>query len=296
MFIYKGSTALITGASKGLGVTFAEALASRGADLVLVARSRDALQTLAARLTAQYGVKCYVIAADLADPRIIDDIYAELAENNLPVDLLINNAGLGLSGHFLDHDHSKELASIQVNVQALVGLSHRFGKVMATRGRGGIINIASNSAFQPLPYMATYAASKAFVLHFGEALQHELSPAGVRVMTACPGPTATSFFEGTPTTMSDRSFDTAEMVVRSILRAFDQGKAVAYPGRASVRIATWLPRLLPRSLIVRLAAMATEKMGLVSPKTDSRPAAINGGQGRPMPVKIPHREGHQQTC
>ena len=167
---------------------------------------------------------------------------------------------------------------------------------MAARGRGGIINIASNSAFQPLPYMATYAASKAFVLHFGEALQHELSPKGVRVMTACPGPTATSFFEGTPTTMSDRSFDTAEMVVRSILRAFDQGKAVAYPGRASVRIATWLPRLLPRSLIVRLAAMATEKMGLVSSKTDLQPAAVNGGQGRPMPVKTPHRDGHPQTC
>jgi short-subunit dehydrogenase len=144
--------------------------------------------------------------------------------------------------------------------------------------------------------MATYAASKAFVLHFGEALQHELSPAGVRVMTACPGPTATSFFEGTPTTMSDRSFDTPEMVVRGILRAFDQGKAVAYPGRASVRIATWLPRLLPRNLIVRLAAMATEKMGLVSPKTDLQPAAVNGGQGRSTQVKIAHRDGHQQTC
>ena len=253
-------------------------------------------RTLAARLAAQYGVKCYVIAADLADPRTIDDIHAELAEQGVQIDLLINNAGLGLSGRFLDHDPSKELASIQVNVQALVGLSHRFGKAMATRGRGGIINIASNSAFQPLPYMATYAASKAFVLHFGEALQHELSPKGVRVMTACPGPTATSFFEGTPTTMSDRSFDTAEMVVRSILRAFDQGKAVAYPGRASVRIATWLPRLLPRSLIVRLAAMATEKMGLVSPKTDLQPAAVNGGQGRATPVKTPHRDGHPQTC
>src|SRR6266481_4543311 len=268
MFTYKGSTALITGASKGLGVTFAEELASRGADLVLIARSRDALQTLAARLTAQYGVKCYVIAADLADPRTIDDIYAELAEHSLPVDLLINNAGLGLSGRFLDHDPAKQ-ASIQVNVQALVGLSHRFGRAMSARGRGGIINIASNSAFQPLPYMATYAASKAFVLHFGEALQHELSPKGVRVMTACPGPTATSFFEGTPTTMSDRAFDTPEMVVRGILRAFDQGKAVAYPGRSSVRIATWLPRLLPRSLIVRLAAMATRKMGLA--KADLQP-------------------------
>src|SRR6266581_3928263 len=102
MFTYKGSTALITGASKGLGLTFAEELAKRGADLVLVARSKDALQTLAARLTAQYGVKCYVIAADLANPRTIDDIYAELSETGVPVDL--NNAGLGLSGRFLDHD------------------------------------------------------------------------------------------------------------------------------------------------------------------------------------------------
>ena len=136
----------MTGASKGLGATFAEELASRGADLVLIARSRDALQTLAARLTAQYGVTCYVIAADLADPRSIDDIFSELAEQGVQIDLLINNAGLGLSGHFLDHDLAKEQASIQVNVQALVGLSHRFGKAMATRGRGGIINIASNSA------------------------------------------------------------------------------------------------------------------------------------------------------
>jgi uncharacterized protein len=125
MFTYEGSTALITGASKGLGVTFAEELARRGADLVLIARSKDALQTLAARLTAQYGVKCYVIAGDLAQPRTIDDIFAELVEQGVQIDLLINNAGLGLSGRFLDHDPSKEQASIQVNVQALVGLSHR---------------------------------------------------------------------------------------------------------------------------------------------------------------------------
>jgi uncharacterized protein len=270
MFTFERSTALITGASKGLGLTFAEELARRGADLVLVARSKDALQTLAARLTAKYGVKCYVIAADLADPRTVDDIFGELVEQSMQIDLLINNAGLGLSGHFLDHDQAKEQASIQVNVQALVGLTHRFGKVMAARGRGGIINIASNSAFQPLPYMATYAASKAFVLHFSEALQHELSPKGVRVMTACPGPTATSFFDGTPTTMSNRSFDTPEMVVRGILRAFNQGKVVAYPGRANVRIATWLPRLLPRAIVVRLAAMAAVKMGLASPTEPRR--------------------------
>src|SRR5260370_24544130 len=108
MFKYEGSTALITGASKGLGVTFAEELARRRADLVLVARSKDALQTLAARLTPQYGVKCYVIPADLADPRTIDDIYAELAEQGLQIDLLINNSGLSLSGRFLDSCHSQQ--------------------------------------------------------------------------------------------------------------------------------------------------------------------------------------------
>jgi uncharacterized protein len=296
MFTYKGSTVLITGASKGLGLVFAEESAARGADLVLIARSKDALEILAARLTARYGVKCYVIAADLAEPKAIDDIFTELTEQGLPVDLLINNAGLGLSGNFLDHRHSEEQASIHVNVLALVGLSHRFGQAMSVRGRGGIINIASNSAFQPLPYMATYAASKAFVLHFGEALQHELAPSGVRVMTACPGPTATSFFEGTPTTMSDRSFDTPEMVVRGILRAFDQGKAVAYPGRPSVRFATWLPRLLPRRLVVRLAAMATGKMGLAPAKAEIRSAAANVGGRGTAPVKTQHRDGRQQTC
>src|SRR5258705_6612831 len=111
MFIYKGSTALITGASKGLGMTFAEELARRGADLVLVARSKDALQTLAARLTAQYGVSCYVIAADLAEPRSIDDIFAELVEQGVQIDLLINNAGLGLSGHFLDQQPARRMSA-----------------------------------------------------------------------------------------------------------------------------------------------------------------------------------------
>jgi uncharacterized protein len=262
MFTYKGATALITGASKGLGAIFAEQLAQRGTNLVLTARSRGELEIRAALLTAQYGIECNVITMDLADPNAVGDIFGALTDKGIEVDLLINNAGLGLSGRFLDHDLSKELASIQVNVQALVGLSHLFGKAMSARRRGGIINVASNSAFQPLPYMATYAASKAFVLHFGEALQNELSNTGVRVMTACPGPTATSFFDGTPTTMSDRSFDTPEFVVRGTLRAFDQGKAVAYPGRPSVRLATLLPRVFPRGLTVRLAAMATVKMGL----------------------------------
>jgi NAD(P)-dependent dehydrogenase (short-subunit alcohol dehydrogenase family) len=131
-------------------------------------------------------------------------------------------------------------------------------------GTGGIINLASNSAFQPLPHMATYAAAKAFVLHFSEALKFELKGRGVQVMAVWPGPTATSFFEGVSTKMKDGALDSAELVVCRTLRSFDQKKSVAYPGRFSVRVAIWLPRLLPRNVVVSAAASATGKMGLAS--------------------------------
>ncbi len=259
MFVYRSSMALVTGASKGLGEVFADALAARGMNLVLVARSLEALQGLAERLTAKYHVQCVPLNADLADLNAASQIGVELERRGIQIDLLINNAGLGLTGNFLTHDITKEQAAIQVNVQALVALTHQFGSGMAIRGNGGIINISSNSAFQPLPHMATYAAAKAFILYFSEALQCELKDKGVRVMAACPGPTATSFFAGTSTALSAKDLDSSEVVVREILMAFDRGKAVAYPRRLSVRTATWLPRLLPRSLIVRIAAMATKK-------------------------------------
>jgi uncharacterized protein len=262
MFTYKGSTALITGASKGLGAAFARELAGRGMDLVLVARSIDALQDIAASLRAESGVKCTVLQVDLAAPDAVERIATELTRLDVKVDLLVNNAGLGLTGDFLSHDLTEELASIQVNVQALVGLSHALGAQMVSRGSGGIINLASNAAFQPLPYMATYAAAKAFVLHFSEALNFELKGRGVQVMAVCPGPTATSFFDGVSTAMKHSAFDSAELVARRTLRLFDRGKSVAYPGRLSVRVATWLPRLLPRSVVVSTAAAASAKMGL----------------------------------
>jgi uncharacterized protein len=264
MFAYKGSTAMITGASKGLGAAFAKELAGRGMNLVLLARSFGPLQDLADSLGAQYGVRCVALQADLAASDAVERIVTELERLDLKIDLLINNAGLGLTGDFLSHDRAAELASIQVNVQALVGLSHALGAKMVSRGAGGIINLASNAAFQPLPHMATYAAAKAFVLHFSEALKIELKGRGVQVMAVCPGPTATSFFEGVSTKMKGGAFDSAEMVVGRTLRSFDQKKSVAYPGRLSVRVATWLPRLLPRSFVVSAAASATGKMGLTS--------------------------------
>jgi hypothetical protein len=261
-FDYSGSTALVTGASKGLGAAFAEALAARGMNLVLVARSTGELNALSTRLYAKYKVQRTVLSIDLADPSSPQTIAEELERRGIEVDLLVNNAGFGLNGAFLSHDPKQKQAEIEVNVQALVALTHLFGKAMASRGKGGIINVASNASFQPVPYMATYAATKAFVLHFSEAIRHELAERGVQVMATCPGPTATSFFEGTSTQLSPKDMDDAESVVKKTLEAFDQERGVAYPGRMSVRLTSWLPRLLPRALVARIAGNATAKMGL----------------------------------
>ncbi len=262
MFTYRGSTALVTGASKGIGEVFAEHLAARGMNLVLVARSLGALEALAARLADKYAVQCIALDADLANPDATKWIAAELERRGMQVDLLVNNAGLGLSGSFLSHELEQEQAEIQVNVQALVALTHLLGVEMRNRRSGGIINIASNASFQPVPAMATYAATKAFVLHFSEALSYELAGDGVRVMAACPGPTATNFFAGTPIKMSGKRMDSSQTVVQRTLDAFDRGKSVAYPARMSVRLGTLMPRFLPRSLVTMIAGIATRNMGL----------------------------------
>jgi short-subunit dehydrogenase len=262
VFDYNGSTALVTGASKGLGAAFAEALARRGMNLVLVARSTNELNVLSGRLDSKYKIQSTVLSIDLANPSSPHRIAEELERRSIHVDLLVNNAGFGLSGKLLSHDFRQKQAEVEVNIRALVALTHHFGKAMAARGKGGIINVASNASFQPVPYMATYAATKAFVLHFSEAIRHELAGSGVQVMATCPGPTATSFFEGTSTHVSPKDMDSPESVVKKTLKAFDQERAVAYPGRRSVRLTSLLPRLLPRTLVARIAGNATAKMGL----------------------------------
>jgi short-subunit dehydrogenase len=251
MFDYRGSTALVTGASKGIGEVFAEHLAARGMNLVLVARSVDALESLARRLSDKYAVQCVALNADLADPDVTNSIAGELERRGIQVDLLVNNAGSALIGSFLSHGRKQKQAEIQLNVQALVCLTWLFGRRMRYRRRGGIINIASNAGFQALPAMATDAATKAFVLHFSEALSYELGGYGVHVMAACPGLTATQFFAGTTTDMSVKSMDSSESVVQRTLDAFDQGKTVAYPTRISVRLGMLLPRFLPRWLVTK---------------------------------------------
>jgi len=260
--MFKNWTALVTGASKGIGAEFARELAARGADLVLVARSADSLHALAKEVTGKYGVRATVIAADLNKPHAARTILGELSREGLEIDLLINNAGLGQTGNFLGNELDHELASIQVNVHALVALSHGVGQRLSRRGRGGIINVASDAAFQPLPYMATYAATKAFVLHFTEALRHELAGSGVDVMVVVPGSTATGFFDGVSVSMPANAFDRADVVAKRTLDDFERGKAISYPGRVGVRLRTLAARVLPRNVVVKVAAGATTKMGL----------------------------------
>jgi short-subunit dehydrogenase len=265
MFALRGKTALITGASKGLGADFAEALAARGANVVLVARSGAALAAMAQRLSAQHHVQALALEADLGLPGEAQRLLAQLTQHGVQVDLLINNAGFGSSGHFLDQALERELDQVRLNINALLAMTHVFGQQMRLRSQGGIINVASNAAFQGVPYQATYAATKAFVLHHSEAIAAELASHGVHVMAACPGPTATSFFAQMPTTLPAAAMDCSAVVACNTLDAFERGARVAYPGRFSVRLGALAAQLLPRALVQKLAAAASRKMGLHLP-------------------------------
>ncbi|MCC6877258.1 MAG: SDR family oxidoreductase [Sandaracinaceae bacterium] len=191
----QGRTALVTGASSGLGAAFARQLARRGADVVLVARRADRLEALAEELRAELGVEATPLAYDLADPISARALVAELDARGLAVDLLINNAGAGLHADFLATEWERQRAQIQLNLVSLVELTHALGAKMAERGRGHVLNVASIGAFLPVPGYATYAASKAFVRNFSEAIAHELAPRGVRVCCLSPGGIDTEFFE-----------------------------------------------------------------------------------------------------
>ena len=263
MFAYRDSTAMITGAP-GIGCGLCKRACGPRHE-PCSGRPIDRYAARPRRLPWRSIWREFVVLqADLATSDAVKRIVTELGSLDLKIDLLINNAGLGLTGDFLSHDLAEELASIQVNVQALVGLSHSLGAKMVSRGTGGTIPIGIQFRVPATSPYGDLRGSKAFVLHFSEALKFELQGPGVQVMAVCPGPTATSFFEGVSTKMKADAFDSAELVVRRTLRSFDQKKSVAYPGRFSVRVAIWLPRLLPRNVMVSAAASATGKMGLAT--------------------------------
>ncbi|WAP60231.1 SDR family NAD(P)-dependent oxidoreductase [Streptomyces sp. S465] len=258
---YSGITALVTGASKGLGEAYARELARRGARPVLVARSGDALRRVADTIREEYGVEAATEAVDLAAPDGVSRLIAELDRRGRTIDLLVNNAGAGTVGPFLDSSLTRHVDSVGLNVVALMSLCHQLGGRMIARGTGGIINVASTAAFQSMPYQASYAATKAFVLSFTEALAEEFRGAGVRVMAAHPGATATGFFDGTSATMKPAFTDAPGRVAARTLDAFAKGAVNAYPGRASFRATTWAARVLPRTTATRLTARLNRAMG-----------------------------------
>ncbi len=189
----KKRTALVTGASAGIGKELCSLFAKDGHDVVLVARSEAKLREVAAALEAEHGVRAHVVPADLGDSKAPRAIFEAVTRLGVTVDFLVNNAGFGSNGAFLDLDLEREAEMIEVNVSALVKLTHLFARGMRERRAGHVLNIASTAGFQPGPFMATYYATKAFVVSFTEALAHELEGSGVKVTCHCPGATATEF-------------------------------------------------------------------------------------------------------
>jgi len=245
------NTTLITGASSGIGEVFARKLAAQGHDVLLVARSEDKLIALCNELGLNHNVRAQYFVADLSQPDAPARLLAETRERNLEIDLLINNAGFGSMGEFAKLDLDRELNMIDLNVRSLVELTHLFLQPMRERRSGAIVNVASTASFQPVPFMATYAATKAFVLSFSEALWEENRPFGVKVMALCPGVTETGFFEASRMKRPPgRIAQTSEQVVDVALRALKRGKSSVISGWPN-RITAEFERVVPRGLILR---------------------------------------------
>ena len=247
------NTTLITGASSGIGEAFARKLAALGRNVLLVARSEDKLITLCNELGRSNSIRAQYVALDLSKPESPARLFEEAEKRGLLVDMLINNAGFGSMGEFTKLDLARELNMIDLNIKALVELTHRFLVPMVERRQGEIINVASTAGFQPVPFMATYAATKAFVLSFSEALWEENRPHGVKVMALCPGVTDTNFFEAARGQKPPaRVSQSPEDVVETALRGLSQGKSHVISGWTNFLMVE-SERLAPRSLIVRVA-------------------------------------------
>jgi short-subunit dehydrogenase len=258
------ATALVTGASSGIGAAIAGELARRGHCVTLVARREARLQDLATELRDEYGVRAEVLAADLADAGARDALAEAIVELGLEVEILVNNAGFGHSSDFADSDRGRLLEMVRVNCEALVDLQARYLPGMVERGRGAVMNIASTAAFQPLPGTANYAATKAFVLSLSEATHAELAGTGVTLTAVCPGPVRTEFSEvagigeaeeKTPSAV----WMSAEAVAADAVSGTERGKRVVIPGllnRAGALTGQHAPRLLALPVARRIYRQA----------------------------------------
>lgn len=252
--LFRGTTALVTGASSGLGADFARELAKRGVELILTARSRSRLEALARDLPT----KSRVVVADLSRPEGVDTLMREVES----VDHLINNAGFGIAGSFASSEAEPQTEMVRLNCEALMRLSHRYLPKMLEHRRGGILHVASTAGHQPMPFMATYGATKAFVLSFSVALAEEVKGKNVRICALCPGPVPTGFQEVAgiePGMERVAALSSIETVARA-LRAYEAGDTVCIPGAVN-RVQTMFSKIMPRSVVTGTIAAAMHRMG-----------------------------------
>lgn len=258
MLTLKGKTALITGASSGIGEAIARKLAAQGVNLILVARSQDKLLQLADALTQSYAVQCTALSADLSMPDCGANVHKQVKAIGMTVDILVNNAGYGTYGPFDSISPKKEQGEIAVNIAAVVDFAHAVLPEMVMRGAGIIVNVASTASFQPVPYMAVYAASKAFVLSFSEALWAEYRGRGIHVVALCPSAVETSFINqlGDKSIRKTTAFSTTlqpEQVAIHAMKAIHSNKPTHIIGFKNWLMAQSV-RFAPRGLVARSGA------------------------------------------
>lgn len=249
---YRNKTILITGASSGIGLAFAQELAARGAHLLLLARSGAVLARLAQELSRQHGIRAHALVVDLSLPGTAEQAYRQACALDMQPDMLINNAGFATHGRFETISMARQVSEVTVNCSALMELSHLALPHMLAQGQGFIINVASTAALQADPYMAVYGASKAFVLAFSEALWAENRGRGVRVLALCPGATETAFFDvlAAPEAAVGKRM-APQVVVAEALSALEQDRSSHVAGWQN-RLLAWLPRLLPRQTVLAI--------------------------------------------
>lgn len=251
--------ALITGASSGIGAVFVQELAKRNKNLVLVARSEEKLQQIEEKLQAKYQIEIQAIKQDLTEADAVNKIFTKLESQQISIDFLVNNAGFGEHGSFNQTKWERHQKMIQLNILTLVDLTYKCLPIMISNNYGRIINVASTAAFHPMPYLSVYAATKAFVLNFTEALWAENRNTGVKILALCPGPTKTEFFntagwERFSTNSSEyKNIDEPSEVVKTALKAIEKGNSYSVPGRFLNQVITNMPRFLPREMIAKLA-------------------------------------------
>jgi len=270
MNTFKNKIALVTGASIGIGKALAIDLATKGAELILTARSKEQLESLANAIEEKGG-KAHVFLEDLAQPGSAARLHQQITAANLQVDLLINNAGYGRWGQFRDFQRDDYANMIQLNITSLTDLCHLFIPAMVEKGEGGVINIGSSASFLPVPYAGVYSSTKAYVLMFSEALRYEYSDSNVRIMASCPGATDSNFRNVATEKSSDRLKqrisklkgegqvgDTCERVSKETLDAFIKNKHYVVPGKGNFKFA-FLPRILSRAKVLKFTGDAFKK-------------------------------------